>query len=324
MNKVLKQVGLSVTMASLLLAPVAAAAAYPDKPIRLIVPYPPGGAGDLLARALAVELGKALGQPIVIDNRAGAGGVVGTEVAAKSAPDGYTLVLGGVNNILMALTYPKLLFNPVDDFTPIGTFAYIPNVFAVNAASAYRNIADVIKAAKEKPGSIDYASAGSGTPGHLVCELFSTQSGIKMSHVPYKGNAPAVTDVVGGQIPAMCNNLPGTLPHAKSGKLRILAVTGTTRSQFAPDVPTFAESGVSGMESGTWNSLLVPAGTPQAIVQRLSSELGKSLNSSETKERFATIGAEVIRSTPGEYAKLVANDRVIWGAIVKKLDLKLE
>lgn len=307
-----------------LLCANAHAQGFPNKPVRLVVPFPPGGGADLVARAVTPKMAEFLGQPIVIDNRAGAGGVVGTEAAAKSAPDGYTMVLGGVTTIVMALTYPKLTFHPIDDFTPVGMIADIPNVFAVNAASPYQTIADVIKAARDKPGSIDYASAGSGTPGHLVCELFSSQAGVKMTHVPYKGNAAAVNDVLGGQVPAMCNNLPGTLPHLKGGRIRILALTGTARSAFVPNVPTFAEAGVRGIESGTWFGLLVPVGTPQPIVQRLSSELGKSLNSAETKERLGAIGAVILPGTTSAHTARSATERETWGAIVKKLDLKLD
>ena len=305
-------------------APAAVLAAYPDKPIRLIVPFPAAGSTDLIARLVAGEMAKSLGQVINVENRAGAGSVVGTELVAKSAPDGYTLLLSGSTAIYMPFIYRKLAFQPIDDFVPIGLIADIPNVFAVNADTPYRSVADVVRAAKASPGAITFASAGSASPSHLVCELLSSRSGVKLTHVPYKGNAPAVTDLMGGQVPTMCNNLGGTLPYLKGGKIRMLAVTGKTRSAAAPEVPTFGEAGVPGLESGVWMALVAPAGTPQPIVDRLSEALGRALRSSEVKERFAAIGAEPLTPTPTAYQARVRQEIEIWTPVLKQLDLKAD
>jgi tripartite-type tricarboxylate transporter receptor subunit TctC len=313
--------------AALLLAlPCAAAlAAYPDKPIRLVVPFPAGGSTDLVARAVAQEMSRTLGQTVNVDNRAGAGSVVGSEMVAKSAADGYTLLLAGSSNVYMPYLHKKLAFRPIEDFAGIGLVADIPNLFAVNADTPYRSVADVVKAAKAKPGEITYASAGVGTPAHLVCELMAARSGVKLSHVPYKGNAPAVSDLMGGQVPTMCNNLAGTLPYVKgNSKIRILAVTGSARSPAAPDVPTFAEAGVQGLESGVWMALVAPAATPPAIVATLSDALTKALQAAPVKERFASFGAAPLTGTPAAYLARVKQDTEVWAPVLKQLDLKAE
>ena len=305
--------------------PTLAFAAYPDKPIRLVVPFPAGGSTDILARFTAQEMSRILGQTINVENRAGAGSVVGSEAVAKSAPDGYTLLVSGSTNVYMPFLYKKLNFNPIDDFAPIGLMADIPNLFAVNAESPYRSVADVVRAAKAKPGEIAYASAGNATPAHLVCELMAARAGIKLTHVPYKGNAPAVTDLMGGQIPSMCNNLAGTLPYMKApSKVRILAVTGRARSPAAPDVPTFAEQGLSGLESGVWMAIAAPAGTPPAVIETLSDALTKALQTPSLRERFAQVGAVPLTGTPAAYTARVKQETESWGPVLKQLDLKLD
>ena len=305
--------------------PTLALAAYPDKPIRLVVPFPAGGSTDILARFTAQEMSRILGQTVNVENRAGAGSVVGSEAVAKAAPDGYTLLVSGSTNVYMPFLYKKLNFNPIDDFAPIGLMADIPNLFAVNAESPYRSVADVVRAAKAKPGEIAYASAGNATPAHLVCELMSARAGIKLTHVPYKGNAPAVTDLMGGQIPSMCNNLAGTLPYMKApSKVRILAVTGRARSPAAPDVPTFAEQGLSGLESGVWMAIAAPAGTPAAVIETLSDALSKALQTPTLRERFAQVGAVPLTGTPAAYTARVKQETESWGPVLKQLDLKLD
>ena len=300
-------------------------AAYPDKPIRLVVPFPAGGSTDLLARAVAQEMTRTLGQTVNVDNRAGAGSVVGSELVAKSPADGYTLLIAGSTNVYMPYLYKKLAFHPIDDFTPIGLIADIPNLFAVNVDSPYKSMADVLRAAKAKPGEIAYASAGNGTPAHLVCEVIAFRGGVKFTHVPYKGNAPAVTDLMGGQVPAMCNNLGGTLPYMKgASKIRILAVTGKARSPAAPDVPTFGEAGLPGLESGVWFSMVAPAGTLQAVVATLSDALGKALQAPPVRERFASLGADPLVGTPAAYLARVKQDTELWGPVLKQLDLKAD
>ena len=248
------------------LAGMPAFAAYPEQPSKLVVPFPAGGSTDLVARAISVDLGKELGQTIVVDSKAGAGSLVGSEMVAKAPPDGYTILMAGLTNVFLPYVHKDLRFNPVDDYVHIGLVADLPNVIAVNAKTPYKTLADLIAADKAKPGSLSFGSAGVATPSHLVCEMINHEAKIKMQHVPYKGNAPAVNDLLGGVIPVMCNNLGGTLPYMSSGKIRILAQTGKARSPSAPDVPTFTELGLANLETGLWMGLVAPKGTPQPIV----------------------------------------------------------
>ncbi len=304
---------------------MAALAAFPDKPVKVVVPFPPGGSTDLVARAVAQEMQKTLGQTVVVENRAGAGSVVGSEMVARAAPDGYTLLVSGSTNIYMPYLYKQLSFKPIDDFAGIGMIADIPNLVAVGAQTPYKSVADLVKAAKADPGAIAFASAGIGTPAHLVCELMAMRSGVKLTHVPYKGNAPAVTDLMGGQIPVMCNNLAGTLPYIKGdARMRILAITATKRSPAAPDVPTFAEAGVKGLESGIWMALVAPAGTPQPVIATLSDALQKALQSSAVRERFASLGAEPQAGTPADYSARIKQETEAWTPVLQSLDLKTQ
>jgi tripartite-type tricarboxylate transporter receptor subunit TctC len=300
-----------------------ALAAYPDKPIHLVVPFPAGGSTDLVARTVAIEMGKTLGQTIIVENRAGAGSVIGSEYVARAAPDGYTLLVSGSTNIYMPYLYKQLTFRPIDDFEGVGMIGDIPNLVAVGAQTPYKTLADLIAAAKTKPGSIAFASAGIGTPAHLICELMAEHSGVKLTHVPYKGNAPAVTDLMGGVVPAMCNNLAGTLPFMKGdSRIRILAVTGKKRSAAAPDVPTFAEAGVPGLESGIWMALVAPKGTPQPVLKTLSDALVKAQQTSAVQGRFASFGVESLTGTPAAYDERIKAETAIWTPVLKSLDLK--
>ncbi len=303
--------------------PAAALAAYPDKPVHLVVPFPPGGSTDLVARIVAQEMSKTLGETIVVDNKAGAGSVVGSEAVARAAPDGYTLLVAGSTNLYMPYLYKDLRFKPVEAFDGIGLLADIPNLVAVGASTPYKSVSDLVQAAKARPGDIAYASAGVGTPAHLVCALMAERSGVKMNHIPYKGNAPAVTDLMGGQVPAMCNNLAGTLPYMKGeSRIRILAVTGTKRSPAAPNVPTFAEAGIPGLESGIFMAMVAPAGTPQPIIAKLSDALQKALKTQAVQERFATLGAEPLTGTPEAYRERVKKETATWTPVLESLDLK--
>lgn len=314
--------------AGLLLALPAAAvlAAFPDKPIKLVIPFPPGGSTDLVGRVVAQQMEKALGQTIVVDNKPGAGSVLGSEMVARAAPDGYTLLMAGSSNLYMPYLFKNLTFKPLDDFSGIGMVADIPNLVAVNAQTPYKTVADLVQAAKAKPGSIAFGSAGIGTPAHLVCELMAARSGVKLLHVPYKGNAPAVNDLLGGQIPVMCNNLAGTLPFMKGDdkRMRILAITATKRSPAAPDVPTFAEAGVKGLESGIWMALVAPAGTPQPVIATLSDALQQALKSAPVRERFASFGAEPLAGTPTDYSERIKQETESWTPVLKSLDLKAQ
>ncbi len=298
-------------------------AAFPDKPIRIVVPFPAGGSTDLVARVVAQEMGKTLGQTVNVDNRAGAGSVIGSELVAHAPPDGYTLLVSGSSNIYMPYLYKDLKFDPIADFAGIGMVADIPNLVAVNAQTPYKTVADLVAAAKAKPGDIAFASAGNGTPAHLVCELMASRSGITLTHIPYKGNAPAVTDLLGGQVPVMCNNLAGTLPYMKGdSRMRILAITAKTRSPAAPDVPTFAEAGVKGLDSGIWMALVAPKGTPQPVIQTLSAALKKALGSPAVRERFAQFGADPLAGTPADYDTRIKAEIENWTPVLRSLKLQ--
>ncbi|MCZ4315336.1 tripartite tricarboxylate transporter substrate binding protein [Comamonadaceae bacterium G21597-S1] len=301
-----------------------ASAAWPEKTIQLVVPFAAGGSTDTVARMVAAEMAKYTDQSIVVTNKPGAGSAIGSQVVARAEPDGYTILMGGQANVMVSLTYTKLSFDPVKDFAPVGLVVDVPNLLAVNVDTPYKNLADLIRAAKAEPVQIAYASAGNGTPAHLVCETFAINAGIRMTHVPYKGNAPAVTDLLGGQVPAMCNNLSGTLPYIRGDKMRILAVTGTKRSPAAPDVPTFAEAGIKGLNSGAWMAMLAPAATPKPVIARLSEILGKALESAELRKRLADIGASTLAATPAAAAERFNDDLQTLGPVVKRLGLKIE
>src|SRR5205809_3388235 len=268
-------------------APVALGqAAYPTKPVRLVVPFPAGGTTDLLARAAAQRLSEAWGQQVIVDNRPGAAGNIGAELVARSAPDGYTLLMGTVGtHAINASLYAKMPYDHVKDFAPVILVAGVPNVLEVNPALPVNSVADLIKLAKAKPGQINFASSGSGTSIHLSGELFKTMAGVDMTHVPYKGSAPALTDLMGGQVQLMFDNLPSALPQIKGGRLRAIALTSTTRAAVLPDIPTVAESGLPGFEASSWFGILAPAGTPPAIVTWINAEVGKWVASAEAKEK---------------------------------------
>jgi tripartite-type tricarboxylate transporter receptor subunit TctC len=313
----------TVTLAATLCAG-AALAAYPDKPITLVVPFPAAGSTDLVTRAVAQDLAKELGQNVVVDNKAGAGSLIGSEYVAKAAPDGYTILMAGLTNVFLPYVQKNMRFNPIDDFVGIGLVADLPNVIAVNASTPYKTFADLVKADQAKPGSLAFGSAGVATPSHLVCEMVNHEAKTKLIHVPYKGNAPAVNDLMGGQIPAMCNNLGGTLPYMNSGKIRILAQTGKTRSVSAPDVPTFAELGIKGLDSGLWMGLVAPKGTPKDVVDKLNQALTKVMADPATKEKLAKLGATPLNPSPAAYAERISADRKAWDPVLKTVNLKSE
>ena len=312
---------LTIVLGACLLTLVAKAADFPSQAIRVVVPFPPGGSTDLVTRALAAELSTVLKQSVVVDNKAGAGSLLGSEFVAKATPDGHTLLMAGLTNVFLPYVYKNMRFHPVDDFSNIGLVADLPNVIAVNSNTPFRKLDDLIRAEKGKPKSINFASAGMATPSHLVCEMINFQSGTQLQHVPYKGNAPAVTDLMGGHIPVMCNNLGGTLPYMQSGQIRILAQTGKSRSLAVPDVPTFAELGISGLEAGLWMGLVAPKGTPADVISILNQALTKAMASPGLKEKLQQLGASQLPTAISAFDDRVRQDRKAWDPMLGKLNL---
>ena len=302
-----------------------AAEAYPSRPIRLIVPFPPGGGTDIMGRLVANHLTDKLGAQTVVDNRGGAGGIIGTDLAAKANPDGYTLLIGSVSTIsINPSLYPKLPFDTVKDLAPVSLIASTPSVLVVPANLAARSVKDLITLAKAKPGQLNFGSAGSGTSHHLGGELFKVAAGIDIVHVPYKGTAPAVTDLVSGQVAMMIANTPAVLPMIKAGRLRPLAVTSLKRSSLMPELPTVAESGLADFEVIVWYGVLAPAATPGALVTRLNEYLKQMASLAEVKERLASQGAEAISSTPEEFARKISQDKEKWAKVVRTSGARAE
>ena len=294
-----------------------AADAWPARSIRFIVPYPPGGPTDLMARSMSGRLTEALGQSVVVDNRAGAGGNVGTEVAAKAPPDGYTILMGAISTHSINVNlYRKLAFDPVKDFMPITQASIIPLVINAHPSLPVFNVKDLIALAKKNPGQLSYGSSGNGGGTHLAGGLFKTMTGTNLLHVPYKGLSPATIDVMGGNIPLVFNDLTTAIQPYKSGRVKILGVSTAKRVQQIPEVATIAES-VPGYEAHTWFGVLAPAGTPQAVIDRLSRESMKILQSDEIKKRFAEVGAEPIGGTPQQFAAFMAAETVKWAKVIK-------
>jgi tripartite-type tricarboxylate transporter receptor subunit TctC len=298
---------------------------YPTHPITLIVPYAPGGGNDVLARGVAEPMSKALGQPIVIENHGGAGGSIGTRQIAKSAPDGHTLGLGGTGTLAIDPTlYPNVGYDPRRDFAPVGLIATGPLIILVNPSLLAHNVQELIALAKAQPGKLNYASAGRGSGIHLGTVLFADTAGIDITHIPYKGSGPALTDLLGGHVTIYFSSLPPAIGLVKEGKLRALGVTGLKRSATFPDVPTVAEQGLPGFEAVLHYGIVAPAGTPRPIVDKLNAALRAALNSEEVHKRIATEGAEPLPTTPDEYAADIDREETKWSALVKKAGAKAE
>jgi tripartite-type tricarboxylate transporter receptor subunit TctC len=301
------------------------AQAYPTKPIRIVVPFPAGGATDIMARAVAQKLTEDWGQPVIVDNRPGAAGNIGTELVAKAPADGYTLEMGTVGtHAINASLYSKLAYDHIKDFTPVILVASVPNVLEVNPAVPVNSVQELIAYAKANPGKLNFASSGSGTSIHLSGELFKVMAGVQMTHVPYKGSAPALQDLIGGQVQLMFDNLPPSLPQIKAGKLRALAVTSLTRAPALPDVPTVAEAGLPGFEASSWFGLLAPAGTPQPIIIKLNAAVAAWLATPEAKEKMTAIGANAAGGPPENFVKHIAAETAKWSKVVKESGAKVD
>ena len=310
---------------ALLLAAGAWAQAYPTKPIRLVVPFPAAGTTDILAREVAQRLSVSFGQSVIVDNRPGAAGNIGSDLVAKSAPDGYTLLMGTVGtHAINPSLYTKMPYDHVKDFVPIVLVAGVPNVLEVTPSLPVNSVADLIKLAKDKPGQLNFASSGSGTSIHLSGELFKTMAGVDMMHVPYKGSAPAVTDLMGGQVQLMFDNLPSSLAQIKAGKLRAIAVTSAQRAPALPNVPTIAESGLPGFEASSWFGLLAPSGTPAAVVARINADVNQWLQTAEAKEKLLAQGAAPAGGTPEQFAAHIRAETEKWAKVVKVSGAKVD
>jgi tripartite-type tricarboxylate transporter receptor subunit TctC len=295
----------------------AAADTYPSRPLRFIVPFPPGGGNDIVGRIVAARLGEGLGQQVVVDNRGGAGGTLGTDMTAKAPADGYTIL---VNNISLAVNhtlFKKLPYDTLKDLAPVGLIGRQPNIVVVHPGVPAKSIRDLLELARAKPGELNYGSGGVGTASHLATEMLKLMAKVDLVHVPYKGLGPALTDLMGGRVHVIISTMASALPHMKSGKLRPLAVTTARRSSFFPEVPTMNEGGVTGYEFSTWYGLLVPARTPRAIVERLNAETRKALTSSFVTEQFLTQGLEPAPSSPHEFGAYLQSEVVKWAKVVK-------
>jgi tripartite-type tricarboxylate transporter receptor subunit TctC len=305
-------------------APAFAQPAYPTKPIRLIVPFPPGGGNDIVGRIGAPRRGEARGRQVIVDNRGGAGGTIGTELTAKAPADGYTMLINNISLAVNATLYPKLPYDTLKDLAPVTLAGRQPNLLVAHPTFPVKSVRDLVALAKAKPRAVNYGSGGVGTAGHLATELFMMMTGVQLVHIPYKGLGPALTDLMGGHVQLAISTLASALPQVKAGKMRALAVTTARRSSFFPEIPTMSESGVAGYEFSTWYALLVPAGTPRGIVDRLNAECTKALDLPALKEQFSAQGLEPASSTSEELAAYLTSEIAKWAKVVKQSGAKPE
>ncbi|HEX2827552.1 MAG TPA: tripartite tricarboxylate transporter substrate binding protein [Burkholderiales bacterium] len=315
---------LAIAATALACAAAHAGEAYPSKPIRFIIPYAPGGTTDIIARLVGQKLTEDLGQQVIVDIRAGAGSMIGTELAAKSPPDGYTMLLSNIGLAFNETLYPKRTYDALRDLSPISLVGVTPNAFVVHPSVPANTMKDFLAFAKARSGQLSYASGGIGSSSHLSMELLQSLTGIKFNHVPYKGAGPALIDVAAGNVPFQLNSMPAVMNHVHSGRLRALAVSSAKRSQAVPDLPTIAESGVPGYDYVTWYGMLVPAHTPAAIISRLNAAVQKALGSKDVREKLGAQGVEVQGSTPDAFGKLVKTDVEKWRKIINTAKIKAE
>ena len=322
MNPVLK-----VIVAGCLGGAFAAAMAqgYPNKPVRWVVPFPPGGSADIMGRMIGQDLAKALGQQVVIENRAGASAIVGSEYVAKSPADGYTLLQANVSQMTIHPSlYPKLPYDPLKDFAPVTVLGVVTSVVVTTPALPVTSIQDLVALARKRPGLLNFTSSGAGASTHLTGELLKQRAGIAMTHISYKGSGPALTDVMAGFVEVMFENLPSALPFINAGKLKVLAVTGKDRSPVLKTVPTLAESGFPGFDMVSWQALVAPANTPKPVIDKLNAEVARVLRTPEMKEKMIGLGTEVVANTPEQFAQYLREETAKWSKIVKDAGIKLE
>ncbi|MFZ3321509.1 MAG: tripartite tricarboxylate transporter substrate binding protein [Usitatibacter sp.] len=304
---------------------IAFAENWPSKPIRIIVPYPPGGTSDILARALSPGITAALGQPVVVENKPGATGNLGADYVAKSPPDGYVFLLADIGSLAISPSvFAELPFDPVKDFTPVAMVAYSPHILAVHPSVPAKNVKELIALAKAKPDSLNFAVSGIGGANHLAGIDFAMRSGIKWTYIPYKGGSQAISDVVGGQAQVLFNGMLATYPFVKDGKLRAIAISSDKRFSAAPEIPTVAESGIPGFETGSWQGIVAPAGTPPDIVNKLHATVTRILATAEMKDRLDKAGAEVRPQTPAQFGEFIRSEKVRWAKVVKESGAKFE
>ncbi|TMS58260.1 tripartite tricarboxylate transporter substrate binding protein [Imbroritus primus] len=299
-----------------------AAADFPDKPIRLVMPYPPGGPTDLLARVVAMEMSQSLGQSVVVDNRPGASGMIGTEAVARARPDGYTIVANPSLHVINPSIYADMRYDPVADFVPVTQLAQVPLVLIVPATSATRTVSDLVALGKSRKNGLSYGSGGIASSHHLAAESFRTVTKIPMLHVPYKGSSPALTDLVSGQVDFMFDSLSSAMPFIQSGQLRAIAVTTRQRAPALPEVPTVGESGYPGFDIGTWYGVWAPKGTPADVVQKLSQHVARALQQPQVQKRYAALGAQPVGSTPKDFADYQGTEARKWAEIVRRAGIE--
>jgi len=306
-------------------APALAADAYPSKPIHFVVPYPPGGPLDTVARLLGQKVAERVGQPVIVDNKAGAGGNIGADAVAKAAPDGYTILMGAVaTHAINPTLYSKIPYDPVKDFTPVTLLGVTPNVLVVNSSMPATNVKEFIAYAKANPGKLNFGSGSTGSAGHLAGELFNTMAGVQMLHVPYKGAAPAMQDLLAGQVQVMFDNMASALPQVKSGKIRALAVTTPRRALAAPELPTISESGLPGFDVSTWFGVFLPANASRETVTRLHDEFVRALALPDVKDRLAALGVEPVGDQPAEFAAYIKSEAAKYAEVIRKSGARVD